>query len=62
MQTEHEEINEKINSDFKLKLNSVTKEKDDEIERLRVKILQLEQQLLVSSEKHENEKEVKFNI
>lgn len=71
MQKEHKEICEKMISDFESKLNSVNKEKDEEIEKLHSKIALKQQQFsesLISFEKNENaisakenEKEVNCN-
>lgn len=72
MQTEHKNMCQKLGSNFELKLNYVTQEKDKEIEKLHAQIAQLQQQnccinseSLLSFEKHEtaisekeNEKEV----
>lgn len=60
MQTEHKEMCKKIVADFETKLNYVNNEKvqkDNEIEKLHMKIAQLQQQFsesLISFEKHEN--------
>lgn len=60
MQTEHKEMCKKIAADFETKLNYVNNEKvqkDNEIEKLHMKIAQLQQQFsesLISFEKHEN--------
>jgi len=72
MLTEHKNICKKMASEFESKLNLVNREKDNEIEKLHAKILQLQQQFsesLVSFEKHENaisaketENEVIYNL
>lgn len=71
MLSDHSKTCKKMASDFELKLNSLIKEKDSEIEKLHTKIAQLQQQFsesLISFEKHENtisakesEKEVNCN-
>lgn len=57
MLSEHKKMCEKLTSEFESKLNSITHEKDNEIEKLHTKITQLQQQFsesLISFEKHEN--------
>lgn len=57
MLSEHSNTCKKMASDFELKLNSIIQEKDNEIEKLHTKIVQLQQQFsesLISFEKHEN--------
>lgn len=72
MLSEHKNMCKKMASDFESKLNCVTHEKDNEIEKLHTQLAQLQQQncclnseSLLSFEKHEtaisekeNEKEV----
>lgn len=72
MLAEHKITCEKMTSDFESKLNSIKKEKDEEIEKLHAKIVQLQQKFsesLISFEKHETaisaketEKEVNRNF
>ncbi|KAE9542770.1 hypothetical protein AGLY_002681 [Aphis glycines] len=74
--SEHKNICNKITSDFESKLNCLTQEKDNEIEKLHLQIAQLQQQnccinseSLLSFEKHEtaisakeNEKELETEL
>lgn len=57
MLAEHDEICKKMASDFELKLNSANQEKDNEIEKLHSKMIQLQEKFsdsLISFEKNEN--------